>query len=451
MKRKKSTNSISQFLKSISGQELNFAAAICVGAYFAAPLIMAILCMFIRKIDFIANNYPKFIGDWVGGIAYVIFAFLLVIQLGKLLREQMLLKTIKENPIIILVTITVLIMFVSQCVNGLQYAVEGYKAASLQETFPMQLGYVALLLPGATFVTLNYKKILVRMFNIMSIVLVIAAFVLWHTQIESSFFYDWTPRYSSIFTNTNYYGYFLAIAVPAAACAYVMEKDLAWRIVSLVSLIANSIALSINDTTGAWVGCVAAVLFIVIATSIVEKKFLWRNIVVIVVFALCLYIPGHILGSFEATTGQLGKDIVSVVTDAENAGSAGSSRWKIWNASLDIVKENPIFGIGFEGVLYWHYVGPPYNIRPHNEFIQHALFYGIPMVVAYFIMCFAFFIRALRLKRKLEGVTLTCLAGAFGYLVSSFFGLTIYATAPYLFLFLGMGYVNSDAPEKDEK
>ena len=94
------------------------------------------------------------------------------------------------------------------------------------------------------------------------------------------------------------------------------------------------------------------------------------------------------------------------------------------------------------------YEGPPYNIRPHNEFMQYALFHGIPAAILYFVGCLGVFIRALRKKVYLDGASLVCLSAAFGYLVSSFFGLTLYTTAYFLFMFLGMGYVK--VPENCE-
>ncbi len=47
----------------------------------------------------------------------------------------------------------------------------------------------------------------------------------------------------------------------------------------------------------------------------------------------------------------------------------------------------------------------------------------------------------------MNGATCVSLCGAFGYLVSSFFGLTIFATGYFLFVFLGMGYVSGDPIE----
>ena len=52
------------------------------------------------------------------------------------------------------------------------------------------------------------------------------------------------------------------------------------------------------------------------------------------------------------------------------------------------------------------------------------------------------FVRAIRRRRILSGVTLACLTVAFTYMVSACFGITLYNTAPYLFIFLGLGYRN---------
>ena len=71
------------------------------------------------------------------------------------------------------------------------------------------------------------------------------------------------------------------------------------------------------------------------------------------------------------------------------------------------------------------------------------------MMLLYFLGCFGIFLRALKKKKIMDGATLVSLCAAFGYLVSSFFGMTLFSTAAYLFIFLGMGYVREE-PEKKE-
>ncbi len=203
-------------------------------------------------------------------------------------------------------------------------------------------------------------------------------------------------------------------------------------------------ALSLNKAMGGWVGAAFGMIFIVIAHLIIEKKVNWQALILVVVYAICLYVPSHIRGSFEGEMTTLGTDIVNIISGNEEAAHAGNDRWQLWKQSLDVANENALLGIGFEGVLYWGFKGTPRNIRPHNEFIQYALFHGYPMMLIYFAGCLGIFIRALRKKKIMNGATLVALSAAFGYLVSSFFGMTLFSTAAYLFIFMGMGYARDE-------
>ena len=174
--------------------------------------------------------------------------------------------------------------------------------------------YFVFILFGATQIKIeSHKRFLLRAQMIFSCILVIAAFVLWHSQVESSFFSDWTPRFSSVFSNINYYGYYLAVAVPIAGAAFIYESELVWKAVAGISFVANTIALSLDDTLGAWVGAFLAVLFIIIAHLIIEKKVNWQALALIPVFMICLYLPGHIEGSFEDSLSSLTSDVSNVI------------------------------------------------------------------------------------------------------------------------------------------
>jgi O-antigen ligase len=434
---------------SLSDGTLSLAATLAMGVLFAAPLLMAIMAMFKQSIDFTMNIYLSMIKNLVFPLACsIVLVIYIIVVIRMHERGESFKEILKKNPTFIIFFLCALFIVGSQFYNGAQYALTGFCAAALGETFGMELSYIVFILFGATQVKVeSHKRFLLRAHLIISSVLVLAAFVLWHSQVESSFFSDWTPRFSSIFSNINYYGYYLSLTVGICGAAFVYEKKLVWKIVAGGAFIANSVALSIDDTMGSWIGGIVAVLFIVIALFIIEKKVNWQALALIPVFALCLYIPGHITGNFEQNFSALSGDIAKVVEGGAEADSAGSARWRIWKASMDIVKANPIFGIGFEGVKQKGYVGAPYNIRPHNEFMQYALFHGIPCALVYIAGCLAVFIRALRKRKELNGATLACLAGAIGYLASSFFGLTVFSTAYFLFVFLGMGYV-SGAPVK---
>ena len=444
--------SLSAVVGQVTDEKISVTSCTAMALFIMSAAIMAGMSIKKKSIDFIMNSYPDIIKYFILPLmAIMVFGvYLMVIE--KMRKDGAgLFKTIKKNPIFAIFTLAVILMIWSQIYNGMEYALNGYCSASLAETDPMEMIYFIFILFGATQVRKEaHKRFLLRMQMLVSSFLVVTAFLLWQELVESSFFYDWTPRFSSIFSNTNYYTYYLAVSVPLAGAYFMYEKCIVWKIIAAIAFMGNTVALSINNCTGGWIGATFAVIFIVVAHFIIEKKFNWQSIALIIVFAICMYVPGHILGTFEGNALEFGTDLANVITGAEGSEHAGSGRIQIWKDTMVIVNENPLLGIGFEGVGYWGFKGHPSNIRPHNEFIQYAVFHGYPMMICYFLGCLGIFIRALRRKKTMDGATLVSLSAAFGYLVSSFFGLTVFSTAAYLFIFLGMGYVREEQESKEE-
>ncbi len=434
-------------IDSISYKTISLVAALGIGLLIASPALMAVLAMWKRNVDFTMTIYVPLIRNVVFPFACSIIALIYLIKIIKLNRVGVSLSDIfKKNPVFVLFLITVLLMIASQFYVEPIYALSGFYVPVIGESFGMELSYIVFILFGATQIKeVIHKHILLRLEIISSIILVLAAFVLWNTQTESDLFSDWTPRFSSIFSNRNYYGYYLSVSVPVSGATFLYEMDKRWKLLAGLSYAANTVALSLCNTLGAWIGAGAAVILIIVAHLIMEKKANIQALALIPVFALCLYVPGHIDGTFESNFSTLGQDVGNILSGDEAAEHAGSGRWRIWKDSLNVIMDHRIFGVGFEGVEFWDIENAPENIRPHNEFMQYALFHGIPMAIMYFLGCLGVFIRALKKRGEMNGATLTALSGAFGYLVGSFFGLTVFSTAYFLFIFLGMGYVN----EKD--
>jgi O-antigen ligase len=153
-----------------------------------------------------------------------------------------------------------------------------------------------------------------------------------------------------------------------------------------------------------------------------------------VTFFMHIWFP-EILTSFL----QFFVDIESVSKDPLHSDDAGTNRWVLWKAAVEQIGKRPIFGFGNEGIgEALLAVGD--NNRPHNEFLQYAAFYGIPAAVLYICGIMSVFLKAYRHRATLDASSLICLIAAFAYLFSSLFGNTMFYTAPFLFLFLGMGY-----------
>lgn len=440
--------------KLISYNTISLLASIAVGILIFSPVPIAIYGCFRKSVNIIQSRYVVLMQNALFPLVCV-FAFILYILILMRIKKYntRLADILLKNPLIIVFSIVVLLIIVSQAYNGLGYALEGFLELTLGESFDVEVGYFIFFLFAATQVRKEkHKRLLLRGHLMSSAFIVFTGFILWNAKVGTDeVYYIQGGGFTSIYYNSNYYGYYLATSVPLAAAAFLYEKKLLWKVIAGASFVANTVALSINNCTGGWVGAALGMIFIVVTHIIVEKKVNYQSLVLVVVFAVALYIPGHILGTFEDNLFSLGSDITMIASGDEDAGTAGSGRWDIWKGTLGVINEHKIFGIGFEGVYYdmpkYHVAAG--NLRPHNEFLQYALFHGIPMMVMYFIGCLGVFIRALKKKKMMDGATLVCLSAAFGYLVSSFFGLTVYSTAFYLFVFLGMGYVHEtkDAEE----
>ena len=419
-----------------------WAAFFCIGIFIISPFIVGILCLFHHSVDYTIFAHPLIIDYFIWPLSAVAGLTAIVTYLIKRKASvNNLFSWLKNNPVCLYFFCHAIWMFISTCVNGWnQYCLFGDSNHLRFETIFMQFGYFVILFSSSLLINDKNKKIfLIRLHEAVSFFLSIAAFILWKTQINS-LFYQWKPGVTAIFSNINYYGYYLSVSIPLSAAMFVEEKKDIWRIFSVAAITTNTIALAYNNTMGGWVACTAAIIFMIIAHIIVEHKPNRQVMYAASVYFLCLIIFGYLSGNLVKNFSSLFSDMFNIAAQAPSSDRAGSGRWLIWKRCLKLISESPLFGIGFEGVCVRELLEFAKNSRPHNEYLQYTLFYGIPSGIAYLAGCISVYFRALHNRANLNSMTLVCLVAAFGYLVSAFFGLTLFATTPYLFIFLGMGY-----------
>ena len=438
-------------LGSVSEERISLIAVIGISIAVFSHAVIAIIAMIFKTVDFSLTKHMlvnmNYLFPAICAVSFIVYVLVFL----KAKNENASLKVILiKNPLIIVFSVLVIWMFISQVYNGLGYAMEGYFLIQMGETFDMEVAYFIFVLFCGTQVKFEtHKRFLLRAHMLVSMLLVLAGFVLWKNVFDFELVNVRPDGFVSIYGNENHYGYYLALSVPLAGAAFLYEKVKLWKVIAFIAFMANTVALSLNDTMGSWLGGGLAVIFILITHLIVEKKVNWQAIILIPVFALCLYIPGCITGMFDKNFSNLFSDVDSILSGAEDAVEAGTYRWAEWTTSMEIIGDNKLFGVGFEGPMYrkdvnismFKKAGNVFNARPHNEFLEYAVFYGLPVGVLYFAGCLGVFIRALKKKKIMDGATLVCLAAAFGYLASSFFGCTVFNSTPFLFIFLGMGYV----------
>ncbi len=349
----------------------------------------------------------------------------------------------RDNPVFLVFLALVLWMIIDiPFTNGVtNILLEG--AGLKHESFFLHLEYfLCFFTLGLCLRNPRLKLWLLRGMAMISTVLASFAFYLYDHLQATPYYYDWRPRYAGIFTNINYYGYFLTVFIALLAGLLVETESRPWRCFYAAALALNTLVLSYNDTMGAWIGSLCACLFVVAACRIRDGRFRLWTFLPLAIFLVVMCAAGSVNGNLAKTLGRFVQDTATVVTspDSPQAASAGSNRWMIWRNSMRLILENPVFGIGFEGV-HVRVLAEVGNPRPHNEFMQYALFYGFPGGLLYLIGCVGVYVRAVRQRARLDAPTFAALTAAFGYLAGSFFGLTVYNTAPYFFIMLGLGYL----------
>lgn len=340
---------------------------------------------------------------------------------------------------LIFFSLVIIMMLISTAVNGITEAVkygDMYRGESLLTVIMYFCFYF---LVPSTIKQKKHKSTLLYAFMISSVS--IAVFMLIHTYITPVEAFTHAAGPAAIFHQFNHYGYFLLMNILISEVLFIKEKKLSLKILCMISFILNNIVLIINDTFGCYLACFIALIFSVIVLSICDKKFNQKSLVMIVIFISISIIMSIWHDTVFTNIITFIKDLGKVADNSNDSGSAGTGRWTLWTHTIQYIKEKPLLGFGIEGTnqrlaLDTNNV----NDRPHCEFLQYAVFYGIPAAVAYICGTFSVFLNGLKQRTKLDIYTTAALVSAFGYLVSSAFGNTMYYTAPYFFILLGIGF-----------
>ena len=247
-------------------------------------------------------------------------------------------------------------------------------------------------------------------------------------------------RYAAIFYNTNHYGYYLTMIIAVSAGLYFKSKRTLEQSFYIFIFILNSWCLIINNTFG----CYLAIFFIcIIAPALLyrESKYFnkTRSLIPLMLFLLLTISSSQIVtNNFQV----LSTDVKNIATENTSAKNAGSKRWELWTNGVDMLKYKPIFGYGPENLGKEYLARGIDQDRPHNEYLQHALFLGIPALLFYLAAIFS--VLKNWFKKAPYPTTTFFVSGlaVISYLCSAFFGNTMFYTTIYFFLLLG--YISQD-------
>ena len=275
------------------------------------------------------------------------------------------------------------------------------------------------------------------MVDVMSIVMLLESFDVYpfHWLFQS-------PR-AAVFVQFNHLGYLLCMGGLAASAMSIRETPVALKVLHLASFTLIAVTLVINDTFGSylavWVGLLAMLVFF--GKNAGRVNF-WMLLPLVLYAVVSVVSFSDVLATVTgATVGsnfvRLSQDVSNISTGSDAALSAGTGRMKLWVEALKMIPERPLFGYGPEGLM-GDYDAVAGAIRPHNEFIQCAVFLGVPALLLYLAALLSLFVAQVRRLKQLTPTTLVAATIAIGYAASSFFGCTMFGTAPYYWMALGL-------------
>lgn len=434
------SQSIGEFFGNVSWEAVEVFAMIAAGAFILSPIIQVLMNVYNYAVHITEYPYLYTI-QTISRITGCFGVLTIILFIGKTaMAKTRLRETASENKAMIFFLILILLMIVSTCVNGFtQKALhgDGYRNESLFN----YISYFAVYFFCASIIeNRKYKKILIYAFLFGSAVIgLIALKHLYISPVEQFIHNADQTDLTAIFTNRNHYGYYLAMAIPLSSMMFIFEDNKALRAFCFLNFILNAVIIAVNDTTGAYLACLIALIFGIIVLRICNKRINRLSVMMLVIYLAIMAVMSLWYENIFTSITAMFTDIDLMLSDGENKDSAGGIRLMLWRITAESIAEKPLFGHGVEGIAQRLYDATE-NDRSHNEYLQYTAFFGIPAGIVYILGIISVYINALKNKTKLNGMHIAALTAAFSYFASAFFGNTMFYTAPFVFIFLGLGF-----------
>lgn len=247
---------------------------------------------------------------------------------------------------------------------------------------------------------------------------------------------------STIFFNGNHFGYFLTMAVLAGVGLFVFRAGRRLDVFGLLSGILNFAVLLLNHSLGCLLAVFGTAVLLLILALAADRRAAQRLGILLGCLAGALLLGLLLLSPLRSEFTGLISDLQQI-TGEDDASSAGHNRWMLWSLTIDLIRQQPLFGYGCERIsdTLMDLVG---RANPHSEPLTYAAFYGIPAALFYLLGLAGIFVCWVRRKVWTDPITIAAALAAFGYFISSLFGVPMFYTAPFFFIFLGISLARTE-------
>ena len=307
------------------------------------------------------------------------------------------------------------------------------------------LGYTVYLVYASIYVCsriIKSEKYKLCIYRLISIIGAFSSFTTIIQVIDSNYLYKIFPgakviinEYSGLFINVNFFGYLMSITIISSVVLIFIERKLWSKFVWLVLYGIQLWALLLNNTLGGFVAIFITIIFVCIFGIIRDKKnWIWILLIIGILIGNCIYAEintNYISSNFNI----LSHDVTHITDD-----SAGSNRMVKWKNAFKGIKKYPLTGYGTS--MY---------SSVFNEYIEHTVEWGIPGGFLYIAAIFSMFLTGLLKVKKLNKYTLAAGLIAMSYLISGFFGFTVYYITFMLPIILGIfSNMNTESEDSNE-
>lgn len=227
---------------------------------------------------------------------------------------------------------------------------------------------------------------------------------------------------------------FFVFYSPIVLCLGLLDKNLWRKLFFLGIFFISSLAIFFTYSRGAYLGIAVVIGFV---AFIYSKKLLFAMLLMIA--TMNFWMPSAVKNRAAMTNSSLvmerrlneGERALEPGDFASRLESSSAQRIIIWRGALKMIKENPVFGVGF---MNFYYQIPKYaKLRPkerwdtHHQYLKIAAEMGIIGLVVFLMLWVVPFVRSWKLymrtnDRFIRGIALAGMASVLGIAVVNMFG-----------------------------
>lgn len=182
------------------------------------------------------------------------------------------------------------------------------------------------------------------------------------------------PRVGSFFVDPNWNGAFFATIIFVPVGLFFSRAHALERLLYGAEMFLMLFALLFTYSNGAWVGTFAGAIVFVLVVGRLRHRVMLPFVIVVIAIVLELIFPTQVSLQIQHATEP----------------SEITLRLGVWETALQVIKANPLTGIGLGHNNYLQHA-EPYRVpeqylpqdHPHNAYLEFAAMAGIPVLVVF--------------------------------------------------------------------